>query len=81
MQTIEQRVGQMRQADFAVVDHFTLREKAWLDYYQPLKARVAEVKASMPQSNAIADIEREVAIYERYLGEFGYHMFVLRKGA
>ena len=48
---------------------------------EPLKARVAEVKASMPNSNAIADIEREIAIYERYLGEFGYHMFVLRKGA
>ena len=29
---------------------------------EPLKARVAEVKASMPNSNAIADIEREIAI-------------------
>jgi ubiquinone/menaquinone biosynthesis C-methylase UbiE len=81
MQTIEKRLGQMRQAGFDVIDHFTLREQAWHDYYQPLKARVAGVKASMPNSNAIADIEREIAIYERYLGEFGYHMFVLRKGA
>ncbi|HGS4462782.1 TPA: MerR family transcriptional regulator [Vibrio metschnikovii] len=81
MQTIEKRVGQMRQAGFDVIDHFTLSEQAWHDYYQPLKARVAEVQASMPNSNAIADIEREIAIYEGYLGEFGYHMFVLRKGA
>lgn len=81
MQTIEKRLSQTRQAGFEVINHFTLREKAWHDYYQPLKARVAEVKASMPNSNAIADIEREIAIYERYLGEFGYHMFVLRKGA
>lgn len=81
MQTIEKRLGQMRQADFAVIDHFTLSEQAWHDYYQPLKAQVADVKASMPSSNAIIDIEREIAIYERYLGEFGYQMFVLRKGA
>ena len=81
MQTIERRLNQMRQAGFEVIDHFTLREQAWHDYYQPLKARVAEVKASMPTSNAIADIEREIAMYEGYLGEFGYHMFVLRKGA
>lgn len=81
MQTIEKRLSQMHQAGFEVIDHFTLREQAWHDYYQPLKARVAEVKASMQNSNAIADIEREIAIYERYLGEFGYHMFVLRKGA
>jgi len=64
-----------------VVDHFTLSEQAWHDYYQPLKARVADVKACMPTSTAIADIEQEIAIYEHYLGEFGYHMFVLRKGA
>lgn len=66
---------------FDVIDHFTLSEQAWHDYYQPLKARVAEAKASMSNSNAIADIEREVAIYERYLGEFGDHMFVLCEGA
>ncbi|EGR2119128.1 MerR family transcriptional regulator [Vibrio cholerae] len=81
MQTVEKRLDQMRQVGFDVIDHFTLSEQAWHDYYQPLKARVAEVQASMPNSNAIADIEREIAIYERYLGEFGYHMFVLRKGA
>ena len=71
----------LSEAGFDVLDHFTSSEQAWHDYYQPLKARVAEVKASMPNSNAIADIEREIAIYEGYLGEFGYHMFVLRKGA
>ncbi|MCG9966263.1 MerR family transcriptional regulator [Shewanella cutis] len=81
MQTIEKRLSQMRQAGFDVVDHFTLSEQAWHDYYQPLKARVADVKACMPTSTAIADIEQEIAIYEHYLGEFGYHMFVLRKGA
>ncbi|MEJ6475624.1 MerR family transcriptional regulator [Pseudoalteromonas piscicida] len=81
MQTIEERLTQMRLAGFEVIDHFTLTEQAWHDYYQPLKARVADVKTSMPNSIAIADIEREIAIYERYLGEFGYQMFVLRKGA
>lgn len=80
MQTIKKRLAQMRQAGFEVIDHFTLSEQAWHDYYQPLKTRVTEVKASMPNSAAIADIEQEIAIYERYLGEFGYQMFVLRKG-
>ncbi|MCO4786375.1 MAG: MerR family transcriptional regulator [Marinomonas atlantica] len=81
MQTIEQRLAQIRQAGFEVIDHFSLSEQAWHDYYQPLKARVTDVKASMPNSTAIADIEQEIAMYERYLGEFGYHMFVLQKGA
>ncbi len=80
MQTVDKRLTQMQQADFNVIDHFTLSEQAWLDYYQPLKARVAALKPSMSESSAIADLEREIAIYERYLAEFGYHMFVLQKG-
>lgn len=81
MQTIEKRLAFIRKAGFEVIDHFTLSEQAWHDYYQPLKARVTQVKTSMPTSTAIADMEQEIAIYDRYLGEFGYHMFVLRKGA
>ncbi|MCD1408165.1 MerR family transcriptional regulator [Vibrio vulnificus] len=81
MQTIEKRLTQIRQAGFDVIDHFTMSEQAWHDYYRPLKARVADVKVSMPNSTAIADLEQEIAIYERDLGEFGYQMFVLRKGA
>lgn len=81
MQTVAKRLTQMQQAGFKVIDHFTLSEQVWLDYYQPLKARIAELKPSMPNSAAIADLEREIAVYEQYLGEFGYHMFVLQKGA
>ncbi|WP_432460495.1 MerR family transcriptional regulator [Agarivorans sp. QJM3NY_25] len=81
MQRVPKRLAQMRQAGFEVIDHFTLSEQAWLNYYQPLKARVAQLKSSLPDSAAIADIEREITIYERYLSEFAYHMFVLQKGA
>jgi len=69
----------MRQAGFNVIDHFNSGEQAWDDYYQPLKARVAEVKTGMPNSTAIMDIEREIEIYERFLGEFGYHFFLLQR--
>ncbi|WP_151703066.1 MerR family transcriptional regulator [Nitrincola alkalilacustris] len=81
MQTIAKRLTQMQQAGFELIDHYSLSEQAWSDYYQPLKARIAELKPSMPSSMAIADLEREIALYEQYFGEFGYQMFVLKKGA
>lgn len=81
MQTVAKRLAQMQQTGFEVIAHFTLSEQAWLNYYQPLKARIVELKPSMPNSAAIADLEREIAVYEQYLGEFGYHMFVLQKRA
>lgn len=79
MQNIDKRLAQMRQAGFEVIEHFTLSENAWADYYQPVKAQVAKLKPNMPNSRALADLEREIAIYEAYLGEFGYHFFILKK--
>jgi DNA-binding transcriptional MerR regulator/cyclopropane fatty-acyl-phospholipid synthase-like methyltransferase len=78
MQTLATRLTQIQQAGYQLLNHFTLSEQAWLDYYQPLKARIHQLKPSMPNSTALADIEREIAIYEQHLGEFGYHMFVLQ---
>ncbi|TVQ72841.1 MAG: class I SAM-dependent methyltransferase [Oceanospirillales bacterium] len=79
MKTVEKRLAQIQQAGFEVIDHFKLSEQAGFDYYNPLKERVIALKPSMPESLAIADLEREIAIYERYPTEFGYHMFVLQK--
>lgn len=79
MQTVEHRLTQIHHAGFEVIDHFTLSKKAWDNYSQPLQARVAEVKKRKQTSMAIADLERELSLYERHLAEFGYHMFVLRR--
>jgi DNA-binding transcriptional MerR regulator/predicted O-methyltransferase YrrM len=79
MQTVERRLDQIRQAGFFLIDHFTLSEQAWDNYYLPLEARIGKLKDSMPSSNAIADIEHEIAIYKRNQGDFGYQMFILQR--
>ncbi|MBY5991477.1 MerR family transcriptional regulator [Ferrimonas balearica] len=79
MQTVATRQAQMADAGYELVESFTLSEEAWANYYHPLKARIAELQPQMPDSAALADIAREIAIYEQHLGEFGYQMFVLRK--
>lgn len=78
MQDLDERLSQIESAGYVRLDHFTLSEQAWRDYYVPVKARVAELKSEMPNSVALADIEREIAIFEQHLGEFGYQMFVLQ---
>ncbi|WP_305909659.1 MerR family transcriptional regulator [Methylomarinum sp. Ch1-1] len=78
IQTVATRISQMEKAGYVVLSHFTLSEQAWLDYYLPLKARVAALQNSLPNSAALQDLAREVALYEQYLGEFGYEMFVLQ---
>ncbi len=78
MQSVKTRLSQMEASGYAVVEHFTLSEQAWRNYYLPLKARLAELQPSLPESAALQDLAHEIALYEQHLGEFGYEMFVLQ---
>jgi DNA-binding transcriptional MerR regulator/ubiquinone/menaquinone biosynthesis C-methylase UbiE len=78
MKNVETRITQMQNADFDVLNHFTLSRQAWLDYVLPLKERVAELQNSMSDSAALEDLAREIELYDQHLGEFGYEMFILQ---
>ena len=78
MQPLNRRLQQIEDSGFVLQDHFSLSPEAWQNYYQPLKARVAMLADTMPDSTALADIRHEINIYERFLGQFGYQMFVLQ---
>ncbi|MCO7188811.1 MerR family transcriptional regulator [Pseudoalteromonas sp. XMcav2-N-2] len=79
MQAIAARLVQIEQAGFRVLAHFTLSQQAWADYYEQLKAEVKKQLSHQPESAALLDMAREIAIYEQYLGEFGYQMFMLQR--
>ncbi|MEZ9901737.1 MerR family transcriptional regulator [Vibrio breoganii] len=79
MVSVETRLEQIKAAGYKVVEHFPLSQQAWENYYLPLKQRAIELTPSMPDSNALKDIKTEVSIFERYLNEFGYEMFIIQK--
>jgi hypothetical protein len=49
----------------------------WDNYYQHIKARIAELQGLMPDSAALSDIAREVALADKATGVFGYEVFVV----
>lgn len=79
MQNIDTRLRQIQQAGYQVTGCFTVSENAWKNYYAPLQQRVSALKASMPDSQALSDIQYEINIYQQYLGEFGYQFFIAQK--
>ncbi|MEZ9553163.1 class I SAM-dependent methyltransferase, partial [Vibrio breoganii] len=81
MVSVDIRLEQIKAAGYKVVEHFPLSQQAWENYYLPLKQRAIELTPSMPDSNALNDINTEVSIFERYLDEFGYEMFIIQKAA
>lgn len=75
------RQQQAQAAGYALLDSFVLSDEAWQAYAGPLQARVSQLRGQLKDSAALQDLEAELEIYRKHLGEFGYQMFVLRKPA
>ncbi|MBP2699638.1 MerR family transcriptional regulator [Photobacterium lucens] len=78
MTTSKQRIKQMQQAGFEVISHFTQSDQSWTNYLAPLQNKLAQLDSQHFTSNAITDIKNEIHIHERYLGQYGYQLFVLK---
>ncbi|UPQ90273.1 MerR family transcriptional regulator [Vibrio sinaloensis] len=80
IQTIATREAQFAKAGYELVAQFSLGVEAWQNYWLPLAERVKELTPVMPDSQALMDIKREIAIYEQAAAkDFTYQYFVLKK--
>ncbi|WP_114764853.1 MerR family transcriptional regulator [Vibrio rhodolitus] len=73
------RIAQAKAAGYKLIDSFAISDEAWDGYYQPLANQVAALKAEMPDSQAIKDIERELHAYSQRNDQFDYQIFILTK--
>ena len=82
IQDIEGNIADIRAAGYQPVDHFTLPESAWWDYYGPIEKRVMHLKDKYKKnSNALEVLEtemREIDLYRKYSDYYGYVFFVAR---
>lgn len=79
MQTLNVRKLQIENSGYSIKNTFPISERAWRNYYAPLQNRILEVQNRIKGSQAIADFQRKLYLYQRYLGEFGYQFFVAQK--
>ncbi|WP_032096383.1 MULTISPECIES: MerR family transcriptional regulator [unclassified Alteromonas] len=79
MQTVDTRKLQIEKAGYNLQNTFTLSEQAWKNYYEPLEQRLNEVGPTLAGSQAVTDIQNEVALFKSHLGEFGYQFFIAEK--
>jgi len=78
MTSCEQRIKEMKKAGYQVVGHFTQSELSWRNYLDPLKQRINQLKDEYFTSSSLNDLRKELQIHEKYLGQYGYQVFVLK---
>ena len=79
MRNVDTRISQIDKAGYQVEESFALSEAAWRQYYEPLQKRLDEVAASMSSCQAYKDIQKEINLYKKHPGEFGYQFFIAKK--
>lgn len=79
MQPLATRLAQFEQQGYEVLDHFSISQQAWKNYWQPLEARISELSLELEGAQALTDITREVELYRRHQGDqYAYHFFIAR---
>lgn len=79
IQSVENRIAQMKAANYEVLDSFALGKEAWQNYYRPLANRIIELSTKLQETSVVNDITNELAVYNSCAGEYGYQFFILRK--
>jgi SAM-dependent methyltransferase len=82
--SIAEKAAVVAEAGIGLLGHFTLQPAAWRDhYYAPIEARLAGLRAVWGKDDAghlvAADLDTEIAMFERWGHTYGYEFFVGRK--
>ncbi len=84
MGTVGENLERIKRAGYQVIDRFTLPERDWWDdYFRPLERRIAGLRSAsrvdLVMETVMVGTEREIDLYRRHGGSFGYVFYVLRK--
>jgi len=82
MVDVPRSLARAERAGYAAIDHFVLPESDfWTGFYAPLEARCAELRPEAGHdadlAAVIAQAEREIGVYRRHSGAYGYAFFLL----
>jgi serine/threonine-protein kinase HipA len=73
------------QAGYKMLDTFTLPVEDWQAYYEPLKRRIAGLRAQAIDWSDLAavikSVETEIGIFEQFGDSYGYVFYILRPGS
>jgi ubiquinone/menaquinone biosynthesis C-methylase UbiE len=86
MQTVAGNTEIIKESEYSLVDTFTLPESTWWDgYYTPMEKRIAELRRKYSNDPTIIETldaeQKEIDLYRRHSGSYGYVFYVLRKSA
>jgi len=84
IRSVEANLAAIRYGGYAAAGHFVLPASSWWEsYYEPVLDRVARLKDKYrgdAEAEAALDLElREIELFRKYSGDYGYVFFVMKR--
>lgn len=81
----EEACGMIRDAGYTILATLQLPDAAWWKhYYIPLARRLEVLKEQYPDDQEVqallASVEEEIAVFRTHSREYGYYLFIVKKG-
>lgn len=82
--TASTKIGVLERNGYSPIGYFVLPAPCWLDnYYRPLQAGFGDFLTRHAHSEAaravVSEHEQEIALYEKYKGNFGYGFYLAQR--
>jgi len=81
MKTVRENLEIIKNQGLEVINHFTLPEEAWENYYLPLKSNLEKIalKYGQEADRLIEEQCFEIDLYNKYSKEYGYEFYIIKK--
>ena len=79
MGTEAENTAQANRSGFRVLSTHRLASQAWwVNYYQPLRERMQQLKSTLSIQSVISETEEEIQMFEKFSDFYGYTFYVLQ---
>jgi SAM-dependent methyltransferase len=81
--SVEAKCEVIAGADLVILEHFTLPESAWWEYYRPQERRIEELRRQHAGDTSalgvLDEAQVEIDMWRRFGGSYSYELFVCRR--
>ncbi len=83
MLLVDENIKITKDCCYKLVDHFTLPESDWWNYYDPLMEKLELLRAKYSNNKKALDVmnteSQEIELYRKYSDFYGYEFYIMQK--
>lgn len=77
--TIENKISQIRNEGYEFIGHVTVPEKDWEDYYKKLERNLNSLNGDKSAKDFVSQLRKEINIYRQNSDDYSYVFYIMKR--